>query len=93
MRVDKPRITADTRYWAQIISEVDASFHENDTPAMWNERIRTQIRNCFHKINLNNMEVSLFQLWHNRILQLPNDCSRIDLYSVAPLRCLYIVGI
>ena len=81
-----------TQHWAELQADVDQLFNADDTPDMWNQRIRRLIRHAFNKPYLSEDQLRLFDTWSQRVAKLSHNASRYELFAAAPLDCLYIVG-
>jgi hypothetical protein len=80
------------QHWAELQADVDMLFNADDTVDMWNQRIRRLIRHAYNKPYLSADKLNLFDTWAKRVDKLPMTATRFQLFSVAPLECLFIMG-
>ena len=77
-----------------LMACIDKRYNILDTPEEWNTRLRANINNCFNKTLLTAEDRELFQIWRDKMNALPvEDSSRLNIFSLAPLRALHIVGL
>jgi hypothetical protein len=77
-----------------LMACIDKRYHVLDTPEEWNTRLRANINNCFHKMLLTADDKELFKIWRDKVNALPlEDSSRLNIFALAPVRALHIVGL
>lgn len=76
-----------------LMSLIDKRYHFDDTKAEYNYRIRQSIANNFNKGCLSDNKIEYFRIWERAVALLPENASRIDLFNVAPIDALYIIGL
>ncbi len=78
----------------RMMADVDEQFHHDETPEMWNARLRYKIAHNFNKMCLTNEQIQLFGVWKYLVEQhLTDIASRYDIFMKAPESCLYVVGL
>ena len=77
----------------QVMALIDFHYHNNDTAAQWNTRLRNNVSVCYNKIGLTEQDRELFTEWQRALDILPNNAARLDIFAAAPLHCLEIVGL
>jgi len=92
--VDNYEYAAENNYSKLVIimALVDKRYHINESVLEYNHRLRNSIQNNFNK-DISNNKKEYFRIWEDNIEDLPNNTSRLELFSFAPVEALIIVGI
>jgi len=78
---------------SKVMALIDWRYNFNDTVEMFNNRLRNMVGKNYNKILLQKSGTDLFSEWGMELEKLPNNASRVDIFSVAPIKALHIVGL
>jgi len=76
-----------------LMAIIDKRFHFDETIAEYNYRIRQSIANNFNKFGVSDNKLEYFRIWQRNVELLPENASRVELFNVAPIAALHIVGL
>ena len=76
-----------------VNSDIEYRTKQGETPEEMNSRIRDSIRVKFNKILLREEQKELFNVWEKEVATLPAIATREQLYGIAPVDCLHIIGL
>ena len=76
-----------------LMALIDWRYNFNDTVEMFNDRLRNMVGKNYNKILLQKSGTDVFGEWGMELEKLPNNASRVDIFSVAPIKALHIVGL
>ena len=76
-----------------LMALIDERYNINDSIQDFNNRLRNNVKNNFNKILLRDEYITSFCTWKNNLENLPDNASRLDIFSAAPSNALYVVGL